>query len=138
MMPQKRVAVLVGSLRKGSFTRMVANSLIEVAPVELKLEIKQIGNLPLYNQDSDEGNPPAAWVSFRQEIRAGRLKEAASHISDHTLNTLMAVGTPSDLIEGIERMKDAGLESLTFSGVMGPDPEAAIHLLGKEILPRFR
>ena len=70
MTPQKRVAVLVGSLRKGSFTRMVVNSLIEAAPVELKLEIKQIGNLPLYNQDSDEGNPPAAWVSFRQEIRA--------------------------------------------------------------------
>jgi chromate reductase, NAD(P)H dehydrogenase (quinone) len=69
MTPQKRVAVLVGSLRKGSFTRMAVNSLIEVAPAELKLEIKQIGNLPLYNQDSDEGNPPAAWASFRQEIK---------------------------------------------------------------------
>jgi chromate reductase len=49
---------------------MVANALIEVAPAELKLNIKQIGNLPLYNQDDDEGNPPAAWVSFRQEIKA--------------------------------------------------------------------
>jgi chromate reductase len=49
---------------------MVANALIEVAPTELKLNIKQIGNLPLYNQDDDEGNPPAAWVSFRQEIKA--------------------------------------------------------------------
>jgi chromate reductase len=70
MITQKRVAVLVGSLRKGSFTRMVANALIEVAPPDLKLDIKQIGNLPLYNQDDDEGNSPAAWVSFRQEIKA--------------------------------------------------------------------
>lgn len=69
MTTQKRVAVLVGSLRKGSFTRMVANSLIEAAPTELRLEIKQIGDLPLYNQDDDEGNPPAAWALFRQQIK---------------------------------------------------------------------
>ena len=70
MSTQKRVAVLVGSLRTGSFTRMVANALADIAPAELKLEIKEIGNLPLYNQDNDETNPPAPWVSFRQQIKA--------------------------------------------------------------------
>ena len=69
MSTQKRVAVLVGSLRRGSFTPMVANALADLTPAELKLEIKEIGNLPLYNQDSDE-NPPTPWVSFRQQIKA--------------------------------------------------------------------
>jgi chromate reductase len=70
MSAQKRVAVLVGSLRTGSFTRMVANALADLAPTELKLEIKEIGNLPLYNQDDDETDAPRAWVSFRQQIKA--------------------------------------------------------------------
>jgi 5,10-methylenetetrahydromethanopterin reductase len=84
------------------------------------------------------GVPESEQEAVRAEISRGRLAEAAGHISDHTLHTLMAVGTPGDIIEGIERMRDAGLETLTFSGIMGPNPEEAIHLLGREVLPRFR
>ncbi|HEV2550827.1 MAG TPA: NAD(P)H-dependent oxidoreductase [Stellaceae bacterium] len=63
------VAVIVGSLRKDSLNRKVANALIEVAPSALKLRIIEIGQLPIYNQDGDE-NPPAAWTQFRERIRA--------------------------------------------------------------------
>ena len=45
------VAVLVGSLRKGSINRHVANALAELAPSSLKLSIVEIGDLPHYNQD---------------------------------------------------------------------------------------
>jgi chromate reductase len=62
------VAVLVGSLRKDSFTRKVANAMVELAPSSLKLEIIEIGELALYNQDSD-ANPPAPWVEFRQRVK---------------------------------------------------------------------
>lgn len=62
------VAVLVGSLRKESFNRKVANALAELAPPELKLEIVEIGQLPLYNQDLD-ANPPAAWKTFRERVK---------------------------------------------------------------------
>jgi chromate reductase, NAD(P)H dehydrogenase (quinone) len=61
----KTIAVLVGSLRKDSFNRKMAKALIALAPQSLKLEIIEIGGLPLYNQDLDE-NPPAAWTEFRQ------------------------------------------------------------------------
>jgi 5,10-methylenetetrahydromethanopterin reductase len=84
------------------------------------------------------GIPGQERIVVGELVHAGKLREAARHISDHTLGTLMAVGTPAEIIEGIERMRAAGLEKLTFSGVMGPDPEAAIHLLGTEVLPRFR
>jgi len=62
------VAVLVGSLRKESFNRKMAHALAEVAPASLKLEIVEIGNLPLYNQDTD-ANPPAEWTAFRERIK---------------------------------------------------------------------
>lgn len=70
MSAQWHVAVLVGSLRKGSYTRMIANELISVAPSTLSLEIVEIGKLPLYNQDlDDQKTPPPEWVTFRDRIR---------------------------------------------------------------------
>src|SRR4029453_19190779 len=66
----RRVAVFVGSLRKASWNRKVAEALIALAPSSLKLEIVEIGQLPLYNQDlDDEGKPLAAWTAFRQRVR---------------------------------------------------------------------
>jgi chromate reductase len=63
------IAVIVGSLRKDSINRKVANALAELAPAALKLSIVDIGHLPIYNQDGDE-NPPAAWTEFRERINA--------------------------------------------------------------------
>jgi chromate reductase len=68
-MTTKSVAVIVGSLRKGSFNRKVAKALIALAPESLKMEIVEIGDLPLYNQDLDE-NPPKAWTDFRAKLKA--------------------------------------------------------------------
>jgi chromate reductase len=62
------VAVLVGSLRKESFNRKVANALLESAPSSLKLNSVEIGDLPLYNQD-DDANPPAASAAFKQRVQ---------------------------------------------------------------------
>lgn len=63
------VAVLVGSLRRESYTRKVAAALAELAPEALRLEIVEIGRLPLYNDDR-EADPPAEWVAFRDRIRS--------------------------------------------------------------------
>ena len=65
----REVAVVVGSLRKGSLNRQLANSLAELAPATLKLNIIDIGHLPIYNQDGDE-EPPAPWREFRDRIKA--------------------------------------------------------------------
>ena len=64
-----KVAVLVGSLRKDSFTRKVAMALIAIGQEPLTFEIVEIGSLPLYNQD-DEANPPPSVVEFRQRVAA--------------------------------------------------------------------
>jgi chromate reductase len=62
------VAVIVGSLRKESFTRKVAQTLAEAAPESLKLRFVEYGDLTAYNQDL-EAAPPASWVAFRDAVR---------------------------------------------------------------------
>lgn len=64
----KKVAVLVGSLRKDSYNRAVARVLKEMAAPDLSLELIEIGDLPHYNQDLDDDNPPAAWSRMREQI----------------------------------------------------------------------
>jgi chromate reductase len=68
MSTTRDVAVFVGSLRKESFNRKMANALVAMAPAPLKLEIVEIRQLPLYNQD-DDANPPAASVAFKQRVQ---------------------------------------------------------------------
>lgn len=63
------IAVFVGSLRKESLNRKLAKALAELAPSSLKLEIVEIGQLPLYNQDFDE-DPSSVYVEFRARVRA--------------------------------------------------------------------
>ena len=67
MASTKNVAVLVGSLRKASLNRKLAQALIAMAPPSLALRIVEIGDLPLYNQDSEDP-PPATWADFRKSI----------------------------------------------------------------------
>jgi chromate reductase len=64
------VCVLVGSLRKASFNKMLASALLSLAPSSLKLDIVEIGQLPLYNEDSEASAPPAQWTAFRQRVKA--------------------------------------------------------------------
>ena len=63
------VCVLVGSLRKASFNGMLANALISLAPSSMKLDIVELGQLPLYNEDLETVTPPAAWTVFRQRVK---------------------------------------------------------------------
>jgi len=64
-----KIAVIVGSLRKESLNRKMANALIRLAPSSLSLHIVEIGDLSLYNQDLDN-NVPLEWTTFREAIKA--------------------------------------------------------------------
>ena len=68
-MTTRNIAVIVGSLRKESFTRKVAQSMIDLAPSSLSMQIVEIRDLPLYNQDDETEHPPAAFTLFRERIR---------------------------------------------------------------------
>ena len=68
MSQPRTVAVVVGSLRKDSVNRKVANALAALTP-NLTFNFVEIGDLPFFDQDL-ESNPPAQWVRLRQEIAA--------------------------------------------------------------------
>lgn len=64
----KKIAVLIGSLRKGSFTRKIVMEMIKQSPSSLEFSIVDIGHLPFYNEDVEE-QAPKEWLSFRDTIR---------------------------------------------------------------------
>ena len=68
MSQPRTVAVLVGSLRKESVSRKLAEALAALAPKNLTFQFVEIGDLPHFDQDL-ESDPPAQWVAFRNQIK---------------------------------------------------------------------
>lgn len=70
-MNQYQIAVVVGSLRKDSFNRKLANAIVKLAPPEFSFKQVEIGDLPLYNQD-DDANQAASVKRLKSEIAAAQ------------------------------------------------------------------
>lgn len=64
-----KIGILVGSLRRESFNRKIALTLMQLSIPSTTMEIVDVGNLPFYNQDL-EVMPPESWVAFRKKIAA--------------------------------------------------------------------
>jgi len=62
-----KTALLVGSLRKESLNKKMAEAIIELLPENITAEIITIGDLPLYNEDLEK-EVPAEWTRFRKEM----------------------------------------------------------------------
>ncbi len=69
-MEKIKIGILVGSARKGAFSRAVAEAVMEFLPERFETEIVEIAQLSMYNQDLDIGaRTPAEWSAFRAKIR---------------------------------------------------------------------
>lgn len=67
---KKTIGVFVGSLRKGSYSKAIANVMRSLAPEDFELKLIELGELPIYNQDYDDGGAvPASYKSFRAEVK---------------------------------------------------------------------
>jgi chromate reductase, NAD(P)H dehydrogenase (quinone) len=62
------IVVIVGSLRKESFTLKVAKAMAKLAPDTLKLDVVTLHGISFFNQDL-EAAPPADWVAFREKLQ---------------------------------------------------------------------
>ena len=67
-MSKYKIAVIVGSLRKDSFNRKLANAIVKLAPSEFTFQHLQINDLPLYNQD-DDMNQAESVKRLKNEIK---------------------------------------------------------------------
>ena len=68
-MSRHNIAVLVGSLRRESYNRQLANVLATLFAPDFSLQQLEIGDLPLYNQDQDS-DQPAPTRRLKSEIAA--------------------------------------------------------------------
>ena len=68
-MARYKIAVVVGSNRRESINRRLAQALGKLGRDLFDVTFARIDDLPLYNQD-DEGNLPASVVRFKAEIAA--------------------------------------------------------------------
>ncbi len=64
------ILAILGSLRKASFNRMALNAAIELAPAEMKIEIADISEFPLYNLDVETAGVPTPVIRLKDQIRA--------------------------------------------------------------------
>ena len=62
-----RIAVIVGSNRRDSINRKLAQALARLGAGKLEATFARIDDLPMYNQDN-EGSLPAEVTRFKQEI----------------------------------------------------------------------
>jgi chromate reductase, NAD(P)H dehydrogenase (quinone) len=65
------IAVVIGSLRKDSFNRMLANAVVKLGPPEFSFNIVKIDDLPLYNQD-DDANQADPVKRLKNEIKSAQ------------------------------------------------------------------
>jgi len=70
-------------------------------------------------------------------VDGGRLEEAAAAVTTPMLR-LGLTGTPEQVAERIAALGDAGVTQISLGGPLGPDPRAAIRLLGERVIPALR
>jgi chromate reductase len=68
-MDKYQIAVVVGSLRRDSYNRQLANAITKLAPPEFSFNHLRIEDLPLYNQDDDE-RPSEQAKRLKREVTA--------------------------------------------------------------------
>jgi NAD(P)H-dependent FMN reductase len=66
-----KIAVVVGSIRQGSFNKQLAHAVVSLAPEDFSFEYLDIASLPLYSQDYDDDFPDVA-RTLKQKISAAQ------------------------------------------------------------------
>jgi chromate reductase len=66
-----QIVVIVGSLRRDSLNRKLADAVIRLGPDGFTFEMAEIGDLPLYNQD-DDANQPQPVKRLKAQVAAAQ------------------------------------------------------------------
>lgn len=74
---------------------------------------------------------------LRDLVAAGNFETACLRVTPQ-MTKLGITGTPDNVIERIEQLAQMGIDEVNLGGPLGPDPEAAIALMGTHVIPYFR
>lgn len=82
------------------------------------------------------GLSPADFAPIKERMQAGDRAGARALVTDDMLR-LGIFGTPNEVIRRLEPLLTAGVTHISLGGPLGPDPHAALELLGRSVLPHF-
>jgi 5,10-methylenetetrahydromethanopterin reductase len=80
----------------------------------------------------------ADFDALEQAIMVEKDVNKARDLVDERMMRIGVAGTARDLIPRLEQLVALGTRHLSFGPPLGPDPLAAIRVLGQEIIPRFK
>jgi 5,10-methylenetetrahydromethanopterin reductase len=83
------------------------------------------------------GLTQADFAPIERALMAERDEPKALALVDERMLAIGVVGTARDVIARLEPLVQAGARHLSFGPPLGPDPLAAVQLLGREVLPYF-
>lgn len=83
------------------------------------------------------GLSQADFAPIDHALHVAHDEDAALSMVDERMLQIGIVGQPEDVIARLEPLVAAGVQHLSFGPPLGPDPLAAVELLGRAVLPRF-
>lgn len=64
-----KILGIAGSLRNGSYNKMLLNAAAELAPESIGIETFDIKGIPFYNSDTEKAGTPDSVTAFKDKIR---------------------------------------------------------------------
>lgn len=84
------------------------------------------------------GVPAEAFAPIRHAVVVeGDMRKGMRMVTDEMLR-IGVVGSARDVIARLERLAALGARHFSFGPPLGPDPVAAVEMLGREVIPYFR
>lgn len=84
------------------------------------------------------GLDPEQLDAMERALQRDRDPDRARALVTPPMLRIGVVGAPDDLISRLEGLVRLGAEHLSFGPPLGPDPQAAIRLLGETVVPHFK
>jgi 5,10-methylenetetrahydromethanopterin reductase len=78
------------------------------------------------------------FAPIRRAMVVERDPEKGKRLVTGPMMRIGVAGNANDLIERIEGLVALGARHVSFGPPLGPDPVAAIEILGRQVLPHFR
>lgn len=120
-MSKKNIGFVVGSLRKNSFNKAIANYVSSLIPSDYDVNFIDISNVEFFNEDL-ESNPPASWSNLREAVKASDsflffTPEYNRSVPAVLKNALDVASRPYG--QSVWAGKPAGVISVSMGGIAG-------------------
>lgn len=112
-----RAIGIAGSLRQGSLNKSLLRTLAELAPATLRIDIRDLADLPLYNQDVEDAGSPQSVVALRDAVRSADALLLVTPEYNHG-----APGVLKNAIDWLSRPVSASVLNRKAAAVLGASP----------------